>query len=256
VQLINILEKLLHLSKNEARVYAALLQNPNASVNLLSTELNLPRSRVYQLLSSLAAHDLLQRKVGSSQYTVIPPSEALDGFLERMEDEHKQHKEGILELRGLLKGVWKEAIVEDLTPGVELIPFIYIEEIFLKSIATAQSKLYIAASSGIPVIDWSKSGNALSEGYHLDLEVRYLVNDRKVFDRLQNAFGKFSPFSSVNFDLRYSGDLSSSFVLIDEELYLMFFGKDQQSTMVLHTSSSELKSTFYWLFERLWSENN
>ncbi len=254
MELIRSLENILNLSKNEARVYAALLRNPALSVIELSNMLELPRSRIYQVLSSLAAQDLISKSVGSAHYTVIPPQDALDLYIERLDKEHSLHKQGIQELSGLLKEIWRGSIVDEYSPGVELIPYAYIENTFLDAIKDARDIVFIAASSDIPVVDWKKAGNALSNGYERNLKVRYLVNSRDVFDRLQRVFEKFSPFSQIPFELRYSDELSASFVLVDERLFLMFFGKDQQSTMVLHTSSSQLKSTFRWLYDRLWEE--
>ena len=67
------------LSKNEAKVYSAILEYGHCKTTELAEITGLPRTRIYDILSKLTAKQLLEkRKNGKQGYHIIPPSESID----------------------------------------------------------------------------------------------------------------------------------------------------------------------------------
>jgi sugar-specific transcriptional regulator TrmB len=248
------LRNILGLTKNEAKVYAEILNTPALSVKEISQTTNIPISRIYETLNSLSAKLLISKKQNTGEFIVVPPTQAISNIMENYTKEHAEKQRTLLAISNYLQEIWTNSISHSPTMGVELISFDQIETFFLEKIKNLKSKILIAAASSISVIDWRKSGNILTRQFEKDVEIKYLVNSQELKQRLQSTFQQLDQFRKLKVEISFAEELYSSFVIVDNELFLFFFGSEQSQTMVLRSTSESLFKTFYWLFRNLWRD--
>jgi predicted transcriptional regulator len=240
----------LNLTPNEEKVYTALLRNSDADPLELSKVTQLPRTRIYDILSKLALKHLLDRK--EDGYRVIPPKVAIKYIKEELSVSTENKISALNELSNQINEVWKNGTIEIIKPGVEISSFHAIEQDYLHELSKASKRVFIAASNNTGGIDWGKSGQTLARTYNVNLDFRYLYSDIAMAKRMVHAFKHFVPFSNFNIMIKSNEELESSFILLDNKLYIFFIGVDTLETKVLSVSSSQLVLTFDWLFHKLW----
>lgn len=249
------LQDILKLTSNEEKVYSQLLINPVASTKEVSEMTGLPRTRIYEIMSKLANKQLLEKRE-SNGYYVIPPGTAIENIQESIRSKTEQRMNALNELGVKLSEVWKEGVANVITPGVEIFSFKDIESDYLRKLKNIKSRVFIAASSNTGGIDWNKSGESLARSYSENLDIRYLYSAAKMASRMVYAFKHFVPFSNLKIKIRTNEELASSYILLDNNLYIFFMGSDTMETKVLSVNSSQLIKTFEWMFQKLWEGGN
>ncbi|MCE7734950.1 MAG: hypothetical protein GPJ54_08745 [Candidatus Heimdallarchaeota archaeon] len=156
------------------------------------------------------------------------------------------------ELGVKLSEVWTEGVADVIRPGVEIFSFKDIESNYLRELKNIKSRVFIAASNNTGGIDWSKSGEALAKTYSENLDIRYLYSEAKMASKMVYAFKHYVPFSNLKIKIRANKELASSFILLDNNLYIFFMGADTVETKVLSVNSSQLVKTFEWMFFNMW----
>ena len=244
------LQDILNLTPNEEKVYSALLRNSDADPLELSKQTQLPRTRIYEILSKLALKHLLEKK--KDGYRVIPPKTAIKRIKEELSESTETKISALNELSSQISEVWTNGTIDIFIPGVEFSSFHDVEEKYLNELSRATKRVFIAASNNTGGINWGKSGTTLARTYNEKLDFRYLYADIKMAERMVHAFKHFVPFNNFKIKIRSNNELESSFILLDKKLYLFFMGADSLETKVLSVSSSQLVNTFEWLFNKLW----
>ncbi|OLS24034.1 MAG: hypothetical protein HeimC2_24250 [Candidatus Heimdallarchaeota archaeon LC_2] len=249
------LQSLLGLSKNESKVYKAILENSSCDPNNLAQETGLPRTRIYEILTKLSAKNLLEKRNVGQGYQLIPPSESIDSILKNMESHFNFRQQAVKELGNHLQSVYSNAIGSELTPGVSILPFREAESIFLEHLKKVRNRVSIAVSADSQSIEWRKSGSILANSYTDGLDIRYMVSSPELSIRLSKALSTFPGFSKIKIQFGSNINLHTSFVILDDTIYLFFLGHKQATdleTMVLMTGSTGLLKSFEWMFNRLW----
>jgi len=248
----------LGLSKNEAKVYSAILEYGHCKTTELAEITGLPRTRIYDILSKLTAKHLLEkRKNGKQGYHIIPPSESIEVMLDEMKSEFDFRKRALGELGHHLQSVYSNGIGAELTPGVSILEFRDAEAIILQQLKKVQKRVYIAVSTDNKSIEWRKSGSILASSYTSNLDFRYLVYSETMYERVTKSVTAFPGFAKMNIKFGYNEDLHSSFMLLDDVIFLFFLGqqdKTELTTLVLMTASKSLVNTFEWMFDNLMVE--
>jgi len=214
----------------------------------------LPRSRVYEILSSLAAKNLLQKN-SNSNYTVIPPKQAIEKLKQNLESEYNQKLEKIDEIANHLHNVWSNNLAADISPGVELYSYSHAEPLFLDHLKNVKQRILIAASSGINAFDWKKSGMILSQVYNENIKIKYLISDDEMYSRIKLKFSQFPPFQNLKIEIKSSENLFTSFIILDNIVYIFFIvSEGGLNTTLMRTASEGLVKSFEWMFNQLWNE--
>lgn len=246
------LQELLDLTKNEMKVYMVLLSTPDADPLDISNETKLARTRVYEVQSKLVSKGLLEKN--GSKYHVIPPQIALESIQEKLKVQTQCKIDALRELSPHMTEMWREGAVDVVTPGVEIFSYADIESSYLKEMKNIQKRVFIAASSTTGGIDWKRSAENLAEAYKKDLDIRYLYAEHKMVERMTYAFKYYVPFKNLKIKIRSNEELTSSFILLDNKLYIFFMATDTFTTKVLSVISTEMVNTFEWLYTKLWDE--
>ena len=249
------LKEILGFSKNEAKVYLFLLQNGNYDPADIGQKLDLPKSRVYETLSKLASRNVLRKLSDKFGYEIIPPKEAINQVSKEMRSNYDKKEIALENMGDYLQNVWTQNLSTEISPGVDLIPFSQAETIFLQDIGTVRKRIFIAASSNVSVMDWRKSGKQLGKALHNNLDVRYLVNSKSFGERLKKSLKLFEPFTSHDnkIEVGFNKNLHISFVLIDNLVYLFFFGTESSlDALTLRTFDKNLLKALEWKFLTLW----
>ncbi len=246
------LKDLLGLTTNETKVYIALLSSPLADPLTISQDTKLARTRVYEVLSKLISKNLVDKTTDG--YRVVHPQTAIELMQEKIHLHTQNRIDALTELIPHLTDVWREAAIDVVSPGIEIMSYVDIEAGYLKELENIQCRVYIAASDSTGGINWKKSGERLAKAYKKDLDIKYLYSDSKMAEKMIFAFKHFVPFSNLNIKIRSNAELKSSFILLDNKLYIFFMATDTFSTKVLSVNSSEMIQTFEWIFSRMWKE--
>lgn len=249
------LQSLLGLSKNESKVYKAILESTNCDPNHLAQETGLPRTRIYEILSKLRAKNLLEKKNGGQGYQLIPPVESIDSVLKNMESHYNFRQQAVKELGNHLQSVYSNVIGSELTPGVSILAFREAESVFLDQLKKVRNRVSIAVSADSQSIEWRKSGSILASSYKDGLDIRYLVSSPDLSARLSKMISTFPGFAKIKMHFGSNVNLHTSFIILDDTIYLFFLGQQQATdleTMVLMTGSVGLVKSFEWMFNKLW----
>lgn len=253
------LQTVLGLTKNESKVYKVLIENPDLDTAALASKTDLPRTRIYEILSKLAAKNLLEKQAHGSGYSVIPPTTAIKNYIQTIDEEHNHRKILLNEISEYMQKVYMNRVGLNISPGVSILPFKDAELSFLSNLNNIKSRLYIAVSSSSQSIDWKKSGTVLASNYTNDLDIRYLISSVKVANRISHAFGAFTEFKHLNIKFKWNSEVYTSFIILDNTVYIFFLGQQENTsleTLVLQTSSEGLLHSFEWMFDSLWDKGN
>ncbi len=255
-QILENLQKILNLSKNEAKVFHTLIDTSIIEPIEIAKLSGLPRTRVYEVLSKLAARKLIEKKANGG-YRLIPPSESISNLSEQYDLDYQQKKRSLYEFGSHLQNLWLKNLASNISPGVELFTYKDAESLFLFHLKNVKNRVLISVASEIAPIDHRKSGSTLAQAYHEGIIVRYLIYSEKLAKTLSSLFDHFVPYKDLKIKIKYNTDLYTSFVILDNIIYIYFFGADSQlETMVLRTSSSQLLKSFDWMFDELWKMGN
>ncbi|MHA2168871.1 MAG: TrmB family transcriptional regulator [Candidatus Kariarchaeaceae archaeon] len=248
---------MLGLTKNEAKVFQKIIETANVEPLDIAQMTGLPRTRVYEVLSKLAAKNLLEKNPNGGGYRIIPPSESFGTLSEQLDFDFQQRKRSLHELGAHIQNVWVKNLAANVSPGVELYTYKDAESFFLQHLQNVQKRVFISVASSNAPINHRKSGATLAQAYNENLEVKYLVHSQSLAMNLSSAFAHFAPYQSMSIKMRYNNELHTSFVLVDDILYLYFFGSQSPlETVVLRTASTQLIESFDWMFDKLWDQGN
>ena len=247
------LRKILHLTQNEAKIYAVILENPYLNIAEISSSTKLPKSRIYEILSVLSGRGLIEKEYGSSKFLVINPKNSLETFQKQINQKHKEESLAVAELSNSLEGIWKGATLHKVALGVELIPLRQIESFLDEAISSATEEICICVADFDMGINWRRSGASLASNIKLGSKVRFLVKDAKLHKRLTFYFNQNAQ-NKTPIEIGINESMHTSFILVDGELFLFFFGKhgEKSESTVLKTQSKGLVKTMFWLFNSLW----
>jgi sugar-specific transcriptional regulator TrmB len=249
------LQEILGLTKNEAKVYQTIVETSTIEPLELAKTTGLPRTRIYEVMSKLAAKGLLEKL--SSGYRIIAPSDSFMNLSEQLDYDYQQKKRSIYELGAHLHNVWVKNLAANISPGVELFSYTDAESFFLEHLNNVQSRVFIAVASEVAPINHRKSGATLAKAYHDRMKVRYLIHSEKLAGTLRSLFDHFTPYTNLKIKMRANPNLHTSFVILDNIIYIYFFGSDSPlETVVLRTASPELMKSFDWIFNQLWEQGN
>ena len=244
------LKELLGLTSNEEKVYLTLLEDPHADPLELSKNTNLPRTRIYEILSKLALKHLLYRK--SDGYHVVPPKRAIEEIKDNIQESTDKKISALSELSKQMSEFWEKGAIDVIKPGVEIASYQDIEQDYLDQLSCASTRVFIAASDNTGGINWGRSAKTLAKSYNKGMDIRYLYSDIAMAKKMVHAFKHYVPFKNLDIKIKANEELKSSFIIIDSKLYTFFMGTDTIETKVLSVSSSQLLLTFEWLFNKLW----
>ena len=172
-----------------------------------------------------------------------------------METNFNFRQQAVKELGNHLQSVYSNAVGSELTPGVSILAFREAESIFLDQLKKVRNRVSIAVSTDSQSIEWRKSGSILASSYTEGLDVRYLVSSPELSTRLSKVLSTFPGFSKIKMQFGSNINLHTSFVILDDTIYLFFLGQQQATnlaTMVLMTGSTGLLKSFEWMFNQLW----
>jgi sugar-specific transcriptional regulator TrmB len=101
------------LGEYESKVYVTLAFLGNAKAAEISSESNVPQSKIYETLESLIGKQLVEVFDGRpKEFRAMAPEFVLKGLVKEREEQLKELKERALTIRGLLRPVKKDDIVE------------------------------------------------------------------------------------------------------------------------------------------------
>jgi len=253
---INRFQEVLDLTQNESKVYFAILKNPDAEVQELAHYTELPRSRIYETMSKLAAKNLVEKDMMNGGYRLIPPIDAIQEQIAEEEHRSQMKREALNRMKTYLDDIWRHNIGEETDVGVRLIPGHSIEPFLLKDMKDLENRMLIAASSPNPIIDWRNATKQLTMKVRKALDVRYLVYDEKMATHLRDTLTSISDNMKKVVKVNYNEELYISFIIIDSISYLFIFTTDSLvEPMVLRSVSNSLTKSLAWMFDALWSEN-
>jgi hypothetical protein len=206
----------------------------------------------------LTAKNLLEKdKNGSKGYQLIPPQESIDTVLNQMKSDFDFKERAVKELGTHLQSVYSNGIGSELTPGVTILEFRDAEAIILQELRKVESRVYIAVSADSRPINMRKSATILASSYTTKLDFRYLVSSEMLSHKLKQSVTSFPGFAEMKIQFGYNGNLHTSFILLDDTIFLFFLGKHDTTdlkTLVLMTGSVGLVKSFEWMFNNLWLE--
>lgn len=253
--MLNNLQEHLGLTQNESKVYGALIKGVRLDPTELATETGLPRTRIYEVLSSLAAKNLVEKRSHGNGYRLIPPKKSIPDFITNLQKEYNNKIATIEEFGSYLDEVWHDNLASQMSPGVEILPLEDAEPLFIEQLKSVERRVWIAAADTKASIDMRKSGSTLASAYNPALDVRYLMTDEEVANRVRSAFNHFEPFQKMKIEIKTNNKLSASFVILDNIIYVFFFGgTDTLEPTAMRTSSKQLVESFEYIYTNLWSE--
>ncbi|MHA2248857.1 MAG: TrmB family transcriptional regulator [Candidatus Kariarchaeaceae archaeon] len=250
------LQDILGLTKNEARVYQTIIETSQLEPNEIAQITGLPRARIYEMMTKLAAKDLLEKRPDVG-YRLIPPSEAIPNLSEQLDLDYQQRKRSLHEFGAYLQNIWVKNLASNLSPGVEVYFYKDAESFFHEHLMNVKNRVFIAVASDSAPINHRKAGTTLAQAYNEQLSVKYLVHSEKLANQLRSAFDHFAPYKDLRIKIGHNKKLYTSFVILDNIIYVYFFGSTSPiETMVLRTASPELIKSFEWMFDELWEQGS
>lgn len=247
-------QEVLNLSLNESRVYYAMLQKPDSSINELAEFTQLPRSRIYEMLSKLAAKSLVRRNTMDTGYQLVPPEDSIQIMIKELEEQTQRQKQSLVRIQDYLDDVWRNNITDETEIGVKLIPSHSIEPFILSDIRDLDSRMLIAAASNNPIIDWRNVTRELSKNITKNLDVRYLVFKEELATQLKNSLKNLPGDFKDKVKVRYNSELHISFLILDTISYLFIFTSDSMvEPTVLRSVSNQMTKALSWMYNTLWN---
>ncbi|MFB6215354.1 MAG: TrmB family transcriptional regulator [Candidatus Aenigmatarchaeota archaeon] len=251
------------LNMYERKIYSALIGRGVSTAGELSEMTNVPRSRAYDVLESLAEKGFAVIKSGKPmEYVAIPPNQAIENI-------KKQHRRDLEEKLNKLEDFKDSEAVNELedlySQGLELVEP---EEMSgsLKGehqINQHMGTMFQDASESIKVVTSEKGLNDLYEN-HADLlrEAREQGVNVKVLapvtDSNREAFDSIKDFSEVR-HLKSTGEFdipNGRFAIIDGDALTMSMTHDEvhstQDTAFWTKSDHMAQETMEPVFDMLW----
>lgn len=251
------------LNMYERKIYAALLGRGVSTAGELSEMTNVPRSRAYDVLESLAEKGFVVIKSSKPmEYVSIPPNEAIENI-------KKQHQKDLEEKLSRLETFKDSEAVQELEElydqGVELVEPSEMSGSLKGSHQINQhlGTMFQEAQESIKIATTEKGLNDLAED-HGDLlreardegvNVKILAN---VTDENRDAYNQLSEFAEI----RHMGEAADEFnipngrfAIIDDNLTMSMTHDEVHSTQdtAFWTRSSHMsRETMEPVFDMLW----
>jgi sugar-specific transcriptional regulator TrmB len=214
----------LGLSDYEARAYRALLSSGPTTAKELSRASDVPMGRIYDVLNSLEAYDLVRTQTASrpKKYIAVEPDTGLDRLLEdkkrELEAEMRQYEELVDDLVDELDGTepveerfWTAA----LGPEESL-------ELLIERLSAADDRIVIVAASPSPQFDIDEVGSrmlsALTAALDRGVDVSLLLRPELVEAMPENVGRRYTRQLRQydGFVIRTSADVAGTFEVIDD----------------------------------------
>ncbi len=251
--LLSQIKKNFNLNLNEAKIYLSLITNGPLSVSEIAEQTNISKSRIYETLKKLEIKKFVIKNSNDKKLWPAPPKESISSMLAKERNLLIEKEEKLQQLSDYLTEFWRKSLSEEISPGAKILPFKEIEYYLEKTLSQAQRYIDIAVSTSTTKVDWSKIGSSLRKLRDRRVQIRYLVNDDNVRAHLELRLKRYFQDVGLEVEIKSNPQLRSSFILIDDILFLLFTGNyTSLETLVLQTLESDLSSTFKWLYDSLW----
>ncbi|WEL19718.1 TrmB family transcriptional regulator [Candidatus Nanohalococcus occultus] len=250
------------LNMYERKIYAALLGRGVSTAGELSEMTNVPRSRAYDVLESLAEKGFVVIKSSKPmEYVSIPPNEAIENI-------KKQHKQELQDKLNKLEGFKSSEAVQELEElydqGVELVEPSEMSGSLKGShqINQHMGTMFQKAESAIKIATTEEGLNDLVEN-HADLlkeakadgvNVQILA---PVTDSNRSSFSNAKEFAEVR-HLQETGEFkipNGRFAIVDDDMTMSMTHDEVHSTQdtAFWTRSDHMsKETMEPVFDMLW----
>jgi len=217
--------KAIGLNLYERKLYVALLSRGSATAGELADLAQVPRSRTYDTLESLAEKGfVIIQQTRPVRFIAVDPDEALERYKKRYEEkinemikriDELKSSEIMKELREIYSSRIQKISPEELTGTLKGIKAFFDEIEY--SLKNAKSSIQIVAGSEILREIYERFANLLVKAKERNIDLRFLATDLKESDALQalKAFGEVKVIEKEK--LPIEGNL----VLVDNESVIM-----------------------------------
>jgi sugar-specific transcriptional regulator TrmB len=214
----------LGLSEYEARVYRALLTDAPTTAKELSRTSEVPMGRIYDVLNSLEALNLVRSQTASrpKKYVAVEPSTALDRLLE---NKRQELEEKARQYEGIVDTLIDELDVADPVEGQFWTAAVGPEdtiELLVERLDAAEERIVMVAGNPSPAFDLGSAGEHVIE--HLDralergVDISVLLT-REMVSTLPPTVGeRYSESFSDHprFAVRTNDNLEGTYNIIDD----------------------------------------
>jgi sugar-specific transcriptional regulator TrmB len=259
--------KTIGLNKYERNLWAALLSRGASTAGELSDISNVPRSRCYDVLESLAEKGFIVIQPGKPmKYVAMPPREALERVKKKIHQDAVEtgekidrfvRSDSIKELERLHKENIKMVKVEDLTGALKgRYAMLQQTETMLKN-AKKSIKL-MTTETGLKELH-EHHGHLLKKASDAGVKIQIAAPINKNTFEVAKLLGKFAQIRNVE-DSDIVKKLSGRLVVVDGEEFLVGLTDDVKThptqDVALWTQSSHASSNvFEPMFELVWQHS-
>lgn len=214
----------LGLSEYEARVYRSLLQSAPTTAKELSRTSDVPMGRIYDVLNSLEALNLVRSQTASrpKKYVAVEPTTALDRLLE---NKHQELAEKARQYEEVVDTLVDELDVAEPVEGQFWTAAVGPEdtiELLTERLDAAEQRIVVVAANASPQFDLGIAGEKVTE--HLDralergVDISVLLT-REIVSTLPESVGERYAASLADhprFAVRTNDDATGTFNIIDD----------------------------------------
>ncbi len=256
--------KTIGLNKYERNLWAALLSRGASTAGELSDISNVPRSRCYDVLESLADKGFIVIQPGKPmKYVAMPPREALERVKKKIQQNAVEtgdkidrfvKSDSIKELERLHKENLKTVKAEDLTGALKgRYAMLQQTETMLKK-AKKSIKL-MTTENGLKELH-EHHGHLLKKAADAGVKIQIAAPINKNTTEIAKLLGKVAQIRNVD-DSDVAKKLAGRFVVVDGEEFLVGLTDDEKThptqDVALWTQSSHASSNvFEPMFELVW----
>ncbi|MEM0324539.1 MAG: helix-turn-helix domain-containing protein [Candidatus Aenigmatarchaeota archaeon] len=217
--------KTIGLNLYERKLYLALLLKGNATAGELAELTQVPRSRTYDTLESLADKGfVIIQQTRPVRFIAIDPEEALERYKKRYEEKIREMQRRIDELKNSeiikeLKKVFSERIKtispEELTGTLRGLKSFFDE--IENSLKTAKKSIEIVAGSEVIKELYERFADLLVKAKEKNVDLRFLVTDTKEFETL-NVLKVFGEVKTIE---KEKLPIEGNIIIVDDENVIM-----------------------------------
>ncbi|MEM5828066.1 MAG: helix-turn-helix domain-containing protein [Candidatus Aenigmatarchaeota archaeon] len=217
--------KTIGLNLYERKLYVALLARGSATAGELAELAQVPRSRTYDTLESLADKGfVIIQQTRPVRYIAIDPEEALERYKKRFEEKINEMKRRIEEIKNSeimkeLKEIFEKRIQkiqpEELTGTIRGLKSFFDEiEYALKN---AKSSIHIVAGSEVLKEIYERFAGLLVKAKERNIDIRFLATDLKEVDVLKSlkVFGELRTIEKDKLPIE------GNVIVVDDENVIM-----------------------------------
>ena len=214
----------LGLAEYEARVYRSLLKDAPTTAKELSRTSDVPMGRIYDVLNSLEALNLVRSQTASrpKKYVAVEPSTALDRLLE---NKHQELEEKARQYEAVVDTLIDELDVAEPVEGQFWTAAVGPEdtvELLVERLNAAEERIVVVAGNASPQFDLGTVGeqvvDQLDRALDRGVDVSVLLT-REVVANLPESVGERYSDSLADhpqFSARTNDDVEGTFNIVDD----------------------------------------